>query len=94
MTEQTSSITHSNGGVMFAGAAAVDVFRAITLKSAIKMSAAGMIPTRGFTLTKGLKMATQYTGKPYKRTQATQAIADLQAVIDSARAAIPETTVN
>lgn len=94
MTEQTSSITHSAGGVMFAGAAAVDVFRAITLKSALKMTKVGLIPTRGFTLTKGLKMATQYTGKPYKRTQLDAALVDLQAVIDSARAAIPETTVN
>lgn len=89
-----SSITHSKGGTMFAGPAAVDVFRAITLKSALGMTKHGLVATRGMTKTRCLAMVTEYTGKKYKRTEVDQALADLQTVIDAARAAIPEKTVN
>lgn len=91
----TSTITHSAGGSMFAGTAAVNVFALITLKGALKLyDATGMKPNRAYTPTNMLAAAGKATGKTYKRGQFKQAIADLEAVIATARAAIPETTIN
>ena len=69
------TITYNKDGhaVSFAGREAVEVFRVASLISAIRFSlktGGKMQITRGFTLTKGLKMASQYTGRPYKRTEA------------------------
>lgn len=91
----TDSITHSAGGVMFAGAGAVDVFRAITLKSALNSYAKhGLRMNRALTPTRMLTLATEYTGVKYKRGEHAKAATDLAAIIDAKRAAIPETTVN
>ena len=74
----------------YVGFDAVMLMRATMLRSSIKLYAAtGMIPTRGVTITKMLAMATEYTGKKYKRGQYAEAQADLQAWIDAMKAAMP-----
>lgn len=82
MTKEQSTITHSAGGTMFAGEKAVDAFRIATLISAIGLLKAGIIPTRGMTMTKALKMATEYTAIKYKRTEADKAAANLKSILD------------
>lgn len=56
-----------NGGTMFSGEKAVSAYRIKMLAYGIKGWAKfKMIPTRGVTISKMLKMATEYTGKKYK----------------------------
>lgn len=74
----------------FAGPKAVDVFRIATLRSALGMLLRGLTPTRGFTFKKGLRMAQEYTGKVYKRSQTQDAINDLGALFIERRDAIPQ----
>lgn len=64
----------SNGGTAFVGAGAVDVLRATYLAAHLDLWAkTGIKPTRGVGITQMLKMAQEYTGVKYKRTEATQA---------------------
>lgn len=79
-------------GVSFSGKEAVEVCRVATLISAIKLSGkTGMVITRGFTLTKGLKMATTYTKVQYKRTEWQKAVDDLTAWMELMKSTIPTT---
>lgn len=87
----TDGIHVSQGGTMFAGEDAVDLYRAAVLKGAIGLLTKGISPTRGLTMKRALALATEYTGTPYKRTQAAQAITDLAAVIEAKRSTIPVT---
>ncbi len=64
----------------FNGENAVDLFRIRVLSSGLGLLSKGISPTRGFTLSKALLMATQYTGKKYKRTQVEQAREDLKKI--------------
>lgn len=82
MPKEQSTITHSAGVMMFSGEKAVDAFRIATLISAIGLLKAGIIPTRGMTMTKALKIATEYTGIKYKRTEADKAAANLKHILD------------
>jgi hypothetical protein len=68
----------------FAGTDGVNTYRAIVTKSAIKMHRdCGMIPTRGMTITKMLKIAADITGKAkYKRGAHDEAITDLEKWIE------------
>lgn len=75
--------TSKTGSVSFTGAAAVDVFRLHTLRSALKLYlATGMKPTRGVGLKQMLQLATEFTGKTYanSKAQGAQALVDLAAV--------------
>jgi len=78
-----------DGGIAFVGADAVNLFRAKMLRSAIKMLAVGLKPTRGFTAKKALAMASEYTGKAYKRGQLAEARADVEVWIHAMESAIP-----
>jgi hypothetical protein len=90
MTE--SSINISTGGTTFSGPDATNLFRAMTLKSALGLYAkCGMIPTRGVTITKMLAMATEYTGKKYKRGDAEKAAEDVRQWCEAMKAALPIT---
>lgn len=73
------TITTNSSGTPFSfvGEKAVDLFRIRVLRSALKLLKAGIQPTRGYTLTKGLQQATEYTGNTYKRTEVDQAIEEL-----------------
>ena len=87
-----SFIKHTSSGPMFVGPDAVRLQQAITLRSAIKMyvmSSGQIIPTRGMGITKMLALAGTITGKTYKRTQTTQAQADLHIWIETMKSALP-----
>ena len=87
-----SFIKHTSSGPMFVGPDAVRLQQAITLRSAIKMyvmSSGQIIPTRGMGITKMLKLAGDVTGKTYKRSQTTEAQADLHIWIETMKSALP-----
>jgi hypothetical protein len=94
MDNTNGSITVSKGATTFAGPAGVDVFRANLLKSSLRLFAkTGIIPTRGVSGSKLLKLATQYTGITYKagakvRESAEVAARDLEAVVSGKLEAI------
>lgn len=88
---EESYITHKEGvATTYVGPDATNLFRAkalrIGLKGWIKFK---MIPTRGVTITKMLKMVTEYTGKKYTPKQAEQAVVDLSIWIDTMVTAMP-----
>lgn len=92
MTESYIQTSATGDATSFVGPDATELFRAITLKSAIKMHAAcGIIPTRGMTITKMLKLAERYSGKTYGRGQhaAAVAVADLDIWIATMKSALP-----
>jgi hypothetical protein len=84
-----SYISHSKGGIMFAGPDAVRFFHAAALRSGLGLLKVGIKPARGWTITKALKMAGTYTGKQYKRTEIDRAMADMKIWIDAMRCALP-----
>lgn len=77
-----NQIRYNNNGdaTSFSGAKAVDVFRVAALSSALGMLSKGL-KMRGVTLTSALKIAGEYTGKKYKRTDAEKAREDLKAIL-------------
>lgn len=80
------------GGTTFAGKDAVNLFRAITLKSSMRLwQATGMIPTRGVGIKQMLAIAEEYTGKKYRRSQVEQAILDVDHWIGVMKSALPVT---
>ena len=87
-----SYIHHSTGGTLYSGPDAVRLQQAITLRSAIKMyvmSSGQIIPTRGMGITKMLALAGTITGKKYKRSQTSEAQADLHIWIETMKSALP-----
>lgn len=87
-----SEVVFSRSATTFAGPDAVALFQAVQLRSAINMyveTGGRLIPTRGVTITKMLAFATRLTGQKYKRTQAKQALVDLDAWIATMRIALP-----
>ena len=79
-------LTRTNNGQSFVGSD-VDIFRVLMLATSLRGYAKhGMLPTRGVTITSMLKMASQFTGKPYKRTQIEQAAIDLTEYADMLKA--------
>jgi len=92
MTE--SKIVYSQGGgITFVGPDAVNFYRAAALASSLGLYAkCGMIPTRGVTITKMLAIASEYTGKKYKRGDAAKAEADVRIWVQTMKAALPTET--
>lgn len=85
-------VIHKGGGVTFAGKDAVHLFRAISIKSALNLYAkTGMKANTAYTPTAMMRVATEYTGKTYKRGQCALAAADMQVWIDTMKAAMPVT---
>lgn len=86
-------ITIMEGGTIYTGPDSIALYRAITLRGALKLYAqTGMLMTRGMTVTKMLKAATHYTGKDYGRgnvTKAQAAAADMTVWIETMRSALP-----
>lgn len=79
-------------GSTYSGPDAVRLQQAITLRSAIKMyvmSSGQIIPTRGMGITKMLALTSTITGKKYKRSQTTEAQADLHVWIETMKSALP-----
>lgn len=79
--------------VSFVGPDAVNMFRAATLASALKLYAATkMLPTRGVTASGMLKLASEYTGKKYKRGEYQKAADDVGQWVQTMKAALPHKT--
>ena len=84
-----SSIKVSQAATTFVGPDATELFRAVTIRSALRLLMNGITPRRGVTLTKTLKLVEKYTGRSYKRTEAAQALDDLKVWIETMKSAIP-----
>ena len=70
--------------VVFEGPEAVDRFRLIVLRGAIRLYVrSGIRPNRGYTPANMRALATKYTGKPYARSAKglQAALADLDALL-------------
>lgn len=66
--------------------AEIDAYRAIVLRSGMKLLAAGIAPSRGWTKSRAMKMAEQYTGKTYGRRDFAQALEDMVQYVADLRA--------
>jgi len=90
-----SGINYGKGGTMIYGPDGMKFFRAVTLASSLSLYAkTKMLPTRGVTVSKMLAMASEFTGKKYKRTQVEQAAADVREWAQAMKAALPKTDEN
>lgn len=80
----------SGRATAFVGPDAVNLYRAATLVSGLRLYAKTKIKlTRNATPAVMLSMATQYTGKAYKRGQYLQAAADVDSWVQTMKAALP-----
>ena len=85
-----SEIITSAGGTTFAGPDAVALFRAMALKSGLKLYArTGMRPNRAWTPTAMLRTAAAITHKTYKRGEFEKAADDLHIWIETMKSALP-----
>ena len=83
-------LVHTSGGASFVGRDAVNLYRAITLKGALRMYARSkMLMTRGVTPTAMLLLATEYSGKKYKRGAHAEAADDVGIWVETMKAALP-----
>jgi len=83
---------HAGGGTTITGPDAMNYFRAVQIKLFIGLHIkTGMIPTRGVTISRMLKMATEYTGQKYKnsRPEWERARADMEVWCATMKAALP-----
>lgn len=87
MNDSSVTITQS-GGIMFSGPDAVNLARAISVKSALRLAMVGLT-IRGVTKTGLLKIASEYTGKQYKRGEYEKAREDLTTWIETMKLALP-----
>lgn len=79
-----STITTQSGATVASGAAAVAVFQATTIATALRTYArTGMKMNRAYTPGNMLKMAEKITGKKFKRGQYTEAADALKEWADS-----------
>jgi hypothetical protein len=83
-----SMVTISNSGVMYSGPDAVNLARAITVRSALRLAKIGM-SVRGANKTQLLKIASEYTDRTYKRGQYDLAISDITVWIETMKLAMP-----
>lgn len=83
-----SQVSISNSGVCFSGPDAVNLARAISVKSALRLAMVG-ITIRGITKTGLLKIASEYTGKQYNRGEYEKAREDLTTWIETMKLALP-----
>lgn len=88
---ENSIETYGSGGISFNGPKAVDLFQAVTLKTALNLYARCKIqPNPHWTPTRMLQAASLYTGRKYKRGEYSQAAAELILWIGETRQAIAE----
>jgi len=74
----------------YVGRDATELYRVNMIKVSIKLwMKTGMMPTRGVTITKLLKMAEQYTGRKYKKSEAAYAVEDLHNWVSTMVSALP-----
>jgi len=96
MTDDSKIIYRADGSLSaLVGKDAVSLMRVQTVITGIKMNiqtGGKMQLTRGATITNLLKIAGQYTGKTYKRSQKQEAIDDLIVWFQTMKSALPEET--
>lgn len=92
MNDDSHIIVNKEGNCStFVGPDAINYVRAEMLASSLRLYAAcKIIPTRGVTATKMLKMAEGYSGKVYKRGEYVKAADDVKKWADEMKAAIPK----
>lgn len=74
----------------YVGRDATELYRVNMIKVSIKLwMKTGMMPTRGVTISKLLKMAEQYTGRKYKKSKAAYAVEDLHNWVSTMVSALP-----
>jgi hypothetical protein len=83
-----SQVSISNGGVMFAGPDAVNLYRAMSVRASLRIVGIGM-SIKGVSKTGLLKIASEYTGKQYKRGEYEKAREDLTTWIETMKLALP-----
>lgn len=90
---EDSYIRYSRGRgevTSYVGTDATSLYRVNMIKVSIKLwMKTGMMPTRGVTITKLLKMAEQYTGRKYKKSEAAYAVEDLHNWVTCMVSALP-----
>jgi hypothetical protein len=90
---EDSYIVYSKGrkeATSYIGRDATELFRVNMLKVSIRLwLKTGMKPTRGVGIKKMLGMATQYTGRSYKTSEAAQAVDDLHNWVTCMVSALP-----
>lgn len=87
-----SAITLHDGGTSITGKDGMLYYKAITLKSSLSLfikTGNRIIPTRGVTGPVMLRLASEFSGKTYKRGQYQQALDDLSVWIETMKAALP-----
>lgn len=90
MKDDSKIVLHKGGGATIAGPDATEWYRASLLAASLDLYAkCGVIPTRGITGPRMLKMATRYSGKVYKRGEYTKAAADVRVWADTMKSALP-----
>lgn len=83
-------VVHASGGISFVGTDAVNLYRAITLRVALRMYARSkMLMTRNLTPAAMLTLATEYTGKVHKRGAYQEAADGVGVWIETLKAALP-----
>ena len=95
MTHDDSHIDVDANGrpLCFHGPDATAYFRARTVMASIILyQKTGLQPTRGVGITRLLAIASEYTGKRYRRGQADAAVADLKIWTETMLAALPIVT--
>jgi hypothetical protein len=85
---EESQVSISNSGMCFSGPDAVNLVRAISVKSALRLAMGGL-SIRGISKTGLLKIASEYTGKKYKRGEYQKAREDLTTWIETMKLALP-----
>lgn len=80
---------HEGGGVTFAGADAIEIYRATAIASGLRLYArTGMKPNRAYTSTAMIAAANEITGHVYRRGQYLMAAQALTEWAQRARAAL------
>jgi len=86
----TSEVVIGDSSTTFSGPDAVNLYRAITLKAGLRLyGKTGIKPNRNWTSGAMLKVATEYTGKNYKRGEYLKASEDLTIWIETMKLALP-----
>lgn len=78
-------LERTKNGTVFTGSD-MDIFKGFVLAGSLDLyDKTKMLPTRGAKASGMLKLATEMTGKPYKRGQYAQAAADLREMAEAAK---------
>jgi hypothetical protein len=87
-----SGIDYHPGGTTIYGPDGMKFFQAVQLAGALSLYAkTGMKPTRGVGITQMLALATTFTGKKYRRSEAMKASEDVRTWAQTMKAALPKT---